>query len=185
MELGRFSHVVLGLLSLGPGSGYDLKALVDRSTRYFWAASYGQIYPELRRLAAAGLIEGESAPTGARARTIYRLTPAGGRALRAWLATPEAGVEVRDEGLLKLFFAGALGTSEGLREKVAAIRVQFEATLGQLRAIEAATVVEGSPATRLVLDYGLTLHGCVVRWCEEAEARLAAGEHSETTQEES
>ena len=42
--------VILGLLSIGPRSGYDIKAVVDRSTRFFWAASYGQIYPELRRL---------------------------------------------------------------------------------------------------------------------------------------
>ena len=42
----------------GPKSGYEIKGLVDRSTRFFWAASYGQIYPELRRLSDAGLIEG-------------------------------------------------------------------------------------------------------------------------------
>ena len=41
--------VILGLLSGAPRSGYEMKAIVDRSTRYFWAASYGQIYPELRR----------------------------------------------------------------------------------------------------------------------------------------
>ena len=56
--------VILGLLAIGPRSGYEIKATVDRSTRYFWAASYGQIYPELRRLEREGLIEGENAPTG-------------------------------------------------------------------------------------------------------------------------
>ena len=49
-----------------PLSGYDIKAIVDRSTRFFWAASYGQIYPELRRLEAEGLVEGEDAPNGGR-----------------------------------------------------------------------------------------------------------------------
>ena len=73
--------VILGLLSLGPRSGYEIKATVDRSTRFFWAASYGQIYPELRRLERDGLVEGEDAPTGARNRRVYRLTKAGRKEL--------------------------------------------------------------------------------------------------------
>ena len=71
--------VILGFLSIGPRSGYEIKATVDRSTRFFWAASYGQIYPELRRLESEGLIEGEEAPNGGRARRVYRLTAAGAR----------------------------------------------------------------------------------------------------------
>jgi DNA-binding PadR family transcriptional regulator len=51
------------LLSFASRSGYDVKATVDRSTRFFWAASYGQIYPELRRLEAARLIEARTRRT--------------------------------------------------------------------------------------------------------------------------
>ena len=77
MEVSSTGYVILGMLGKGPMSGYEIKALVDRSTRFFWAASYGQIYPELRRLAAAGLIEGEARPTGGRKRTVYHLTGTG------------------------------------------------------------------------------------------------------------
>ena len=52
MELSSTAYVILGMLSWRPMSGYEIKALVDRSTRFFWAASYGQIYPELRKLSA-------------------------------------------------------------------------------------------------------------------------------------
>ena len=65
MPATAITPVVLGLLADGPRSGYDIKAIVDRSTRFFWAASYGQIYPELRRLEAEGLIEGEDFRTAA------------------------------------------------------------------------------------------------------------------------
>jgi DNA-binding PadR family transcriptional regulator len=44
---------VLGLDRAGPRSGYDIKRVVDKSIR-FWAASYGQIYPELKWLEEAG-----------------------------------------------------------------------------------------------------------------------------------
>src|SRR5438552_34801 len=88
MKPTAVTPVVLGLLAHGPRSGYDIKATVDRSTRFFWAASYGQIYPELRRLEHAGLIEGEDAPRGERERRVYRLTPAGRGALVDWLLGP-------------------------------------------------------------------------------------------------
>ena len=74
-------RVILGMIALGRQTGYDIKQFVDKSTRHFWAASYGQIYPELRRLEEQGLITGQSEPTGGRARTVYELTDAGRAAL--------------------------------------------------------------------------------------------------------
>ena len=60
------------MVALEPRSGYDIKQVVDHSTRFFWAASYGQIYPELKRLAAEGLIEPHAESEGGRRRTAYR-----------------------------------------------------------------------------------------------------------------
>src|SRR5437588_8547805 len=97
-------RVILGMIALGKRTGYDIKSLVDNSTRFFWAASYGQIYPELRRLEDQGLVSGRPEPSGARARTVYEITPAGEAALREWLsADAEPLHELRDEGMLKLF----------------------------------------------------------------------------------
>ena len=112
MELSKTSYVILGMLKLGRRTGYEIKSLVDVSTRFFWAASYGQIYPELKRLAAAGLVEGADAPRGERKRTVYAITPAGKAALVEWLRRPPETVEMREEGLLKLFFSGVLPPGE-------------------------------------------------------------------------
>src|SRR6187397_2444440 len=103
MKATAVTPVVLGLLSLGPRSGYDIKTVVDRSTRFFWAASYGQIYPELRRLESAGLVAGDDAPNGRRARRVYELTDAGRAELERWLLGTDTTVELRDENLLRLF----------------------------------------------------------------------------------
>ena len=52
MELSATAHVdPRDARATSRMSGYEIKALVDKSTRFFWAASYGQIYPELQRLA--------------------------------------------------------------------------------------------------------------------------------------
>ena len=68
MEVTPTGYVILGMLGWRSMSGYEIKSLVDHSTRLFWAASYSQIYPELRRLADAGLIAGEAKPQGGRKR---------------------------------------------------------------------------------------------------------------------
>src|SRR5438132_7270660 len=100
-ELTPTGRVILGMIAFGKQTGYDVKQLVDKSTRHFWAASYGQIYPELRRLEEQGLIRGQSEPTGGRARTVYMLTPAGEAALTRWLAAEDdVPFEVRAEGML-------------------------------------------------------------------------------------
>src|SRR3981081_424827 len=105
-ELTATGRVILGMLALGKHTGYDIKQLVDKATRHFWAASYGQIYPELRRLEEQGLVRGRPEPSGRRARTAYELTDTGRAALRGWLESTEEPVfELRCETMLKLFFS--------------------------------------------------------------------------------
>src|SRR5437764_5923301 len=133
--LSPTGRVILGMLAFGMNTGYDIKQVVDKSTRHFWAASYGQIYPELRRLEDQGLVRSHPEPSGGRARTAYQLTEAGERALRDWLAADEEPVyEVRNEGLLKLFFSDSL--PQRRLENIRAMRAVPQRKLSQLRAIE-------------------------------------------------
>ena len=71
MDLSKTAYVILGMLRMGKRTGYEIKSLVDVSARFFWAASYGQIYPELKRLEEAGLIRGQATETGERRRREY------------------------------------------------------------------------------------------------------------------
>src|SRR2546430_17650938 len=64
IKLTPTARVILGFLQLGARTGYDIKQQADVSTRFFWGASYGQIYPELRRLTDAGLVRPTSQPRG-------------------------------------------------------------------------------------------------------------------------
>src|SRR3989440_9353616 len=105
MALSPTARVVLGMIRLGKRTGYEIKSFVDVSTRFFWAASYGQIYPELKRLENAGLIRGKEDRTNGRRRKAYELTAAGRRTLHDWLTSDEPPVrELRHEGVLRLFF---------------------------------------------------------------------------------
>jgi PadR family transcriptional regulator, regulatory protein AphA len=173
MEISPTGYVILGMLRHEARSGYEIKRTVDISTRFFWAASYGQIYPELRKLEKAGLVEGESQPTGGRRRTVYRLTAAGREALRDWLARPPERLELRDEGLLKLFFAGIAEPGRAV-EIIDAKQRLMEEKLEALREVEpfASAAASSDPFPYLVLRYGLESSEWVIAWCERARAEL-------------
>ena len=114
MSLTPTSHLVLGLLALlGPQTPYELKRVVSMSIGHFWAFPHSQLYAEPERLADAGLLEVDQ-EAGGRRRKRYAITDEGRNALRAWLAdpAPERG-EVRQPGLLKLFF-GALADPDDM-----------------------------------------------------------------------
>src|SRR5580700_5514602 len=106
MELTDSAHAVLGMLRLGARSGYEIQRAAEASTRFFWAISPHQVYSNLALLEQEGLIASEPSPRGERKRTLYELTPKGEQELRAWVLEPgEFSFELRDLGLLKLFFA--------------------------------------------------------------------------------
>ena len=172
MELSPTAKVILGMLSMGPKSGYEIKALVDRSTRFFWAASYGQIYPELSRLEREGLVESEDASNGARRRRVYSLTDAGREALADWLLGRTVTIELRDESLLRLFFADALPREQALALLEGRKR-GHEAYLEVLHAIDA---IPGKDPdfVDLVLHWGIDFNQWGAEWCEKQLRQLRA-----------
>jgi PadR family transcriptional regulator, regulatory protein AphA len=173
------ARVILGMLKLGVATGYDIKKAIDTSTRFFWGASFGQIYPELRRLREAGLVKGKDDPRGRVRRTFYSLTPAGEQALHEWLTDTESFTfEMRDEGLLRLFFGDALSRGE----VVANLRAQqgfLELILARFREIEVDArtgfAAEDQLYPYLSLQYGIGLITWMRDWCAQTAERLAEG----------
>jgi DNA-binding PadR family transcriptional regulator len=170
-SLSPTARVILGLLAWQPRTGYEIKQVTDRSTRFFWGASYGQIYPELRRLEAAGLVESREEPRGRLPRRVYSLTDAGRRAVDGWLAETVESYEVRDEGLLKLFF-GDLMPPERLRELVERRLAWYQETAALFRGLgdELGELDETSGA---VLRHGIELMEWNAAWWTDLEQRLS------------
>ena len=170
-NLSPTARVILGLLAFEARTGYDIKQFTDRSTRFFWGASYGQIYPELRRLEAAGLVRSRDAPRGEVRRRVYTLTPKGRKAVDAWLAQPETQYDVRDEGLLKLFF-GELMPEERLAELVRRRREWYEESAAMFRTLGDELGPLDDP-TGSVLRYGIELMDWNAAWWGDLERRLS------------
>jgi DNA-binding PadR family transcriptional regulator len=173
-SLNSTAYVILGMVREEPRSGYEIKAMVDGTTRFFWAASYGQIYPELKRLAEAGLVVGSDAPTGGRRRTVYEITADGEEELKAWLRRPPETYEMREEGLLKLFFAGALEPEEAVEilRSMRAHRLAANAHLRQMKPMAEERAGEKDCYPLLVLEGGIEFTEWFADWCERVERRI-------------
>jgi DNA-binding PadR family transcriptional regulator len=171
-ELSATMLSLLGLLNLGPMSGYDMKQIADRSLRFFFPISYGQIYPNLELLAADGLIEAlAETDTTARGRRAYRITDDGVRALRAWLYRETEPTRTRSELLAKLLLAAPLDPRR-TREMIETHRDWVQARLEVVRFNREA--VPDPPANLdATIAWGETLLGAELEWCEKADGLLA------------
>ena len=173
----RTHFAILGFLTLGPMSGYDIKKLVEESTENFWSESLGQIYPALRRLTEEGLIEKAEAPSeGGRPRNVYSINDRGREALAAWLREPTEPPPVRIELLLKLFFGSRCDRATN-RQQILAYREQMERDLERYRSINESLHRERADAADLpywllTLRFGERDRAAHIAWCDEALAVL-------------
>ena len=182
--------VLLGLLELGPApsvrgygesramTGWQLHETVLASVGGFWNVTRSQIYVELERLAAAGLVQASGEP-GPRGQQAYALTPAGSEAFADWIAArarEEARADQLRSPLTLLVFFGELVPPALLRRSLQEHRALRERRKERLEAV--ATAVADHDAARLpaaVLRRGIRLAELHVRWIDEV-LELLGGE---------
>lgn len=175
-ELSPSAYVVLGMVRLGARSGYEIKQAVELSIRFFWTISQAQIYPSLELLEQAGLVRGRSDPQGRRPRRVFEITPDGEAALMGWLTRNEPmPFELRDIGLLKLFFADALHQSDA-QALLQAFKERSQVRVAHLNAIEPAAEVaadDGDLYPLLTLRMGIAYHQAMIDVCNEFAGKLS------------
>lgn len=168
---------LLGLLSIEPMSGYDIRQNFQESLNFFWNESYGQIYPALKRLLARDFITVVAGgQKGRRERRAYTITAKGRAHLRRWLAQPPRKQPIRDELLLKIFL-GRLAPPGACVEHILRLRRGQEELLASYKEIEKRIGIErvGHPHAQfwyLTLKHGIEMRRARIRWCDEALAVL-------------
>ena len=169
------AYAVLGLLTFGEMSGYDLKRMANQSIRYFYCSpASSQIYGELRRLTSLGYAtERKVAQERRPDKRLYQITPEGQRVLQRWLERPEVEPDVlKSTFLLKLFF-GSLTPQETLMAQIEERRRQAQETLAQFEAIE--EHVKGDEKfyyPYLTLRSGMANFRARLQWTEEVLKEL-------------
>lgn len=172
-RINKSQFAILGILGMGPRSGYDIKKLTDLSTRHFWAENYGNLYPTLKRLEGAGFVTGERRPgDGKPDRKVYTITGAGRGVLRGWLETPAEATQPRNELLLKLFL-GRQAPFEVNRAHLERFRAEQDELIATYRGVERWLESEQAgdpnlPYWLLTLSYGRHQAEALWRWSEES-----------------
>ena len=165
-------YALLGFLSRGPHSGYDIKKALGESTQHFWSESYGQIYPNLKKLSEAGLATAETEKQdGKPDRKVYKITTKGREALLEWLSESPKRTPPRNELLLKLFF-GHRASPEAVAQHVEGHKTKLRTDLTTYQEIErwlTADYAENPalPYWLMTLSYGRLEAEALIRWCDE------------------
>jgi DNA-binding PadR family transcriptional regulator len=180
--VSALGYALLCLLVRGPSTGYDLARRLRRPIGYYWTAGHTQIYPELARLAAAGLVTySAGAGPGPREKKTYRITAAGRDALAAWLVTPAAPRAPKDELLLKTYAVAAADPHRmadlyrAAADAHAQRLAEYRSQLTDLTDDGASHPQHPNFGNYATLRYGIAIEEMREEWCRWMAATLAAG----------
>jgi PadR family transcriptional regulator AphA len=163
MKLGVLGHLLLGLLSGGDRTGYELTRDFDTSLANVWAASHSQIYPELAKLESLGLIRKTAA--GPRGSQRYEITAGGRTEVERWLAETAPADSPRSEWMVRVFFLGLLP-----RDRAAVYLAEqgnrHRAKLARYQAYAAECPVDDASTRwdRIALEAGIRSETAMAEW---------------------
>jgi PadR family transcriptional regulator AphA len=170
-------EVLLGILAIESMSGYDLGQTIRASVGHIWNESYGQIYPNLKSLAAEGLVTAKAErQKGKPDRHIYSITEKGRERLAKWLTVPPQPEVPRNEFLPKLFFGERIpieiliGWVEHMVESESSV-------LRELTRVEHEDIAQnqhypGAPYWKMAARFGQMELKAHLKWAQETLAEL-------------
>lgn len=176
-RISSSTQALLGLLTIEPMSGYDLGQNVRASVGHIWSESYGQIYPNLKKLTAAGFVSSKTEKKKGRPdRRIFSITQKGRDQLIEWLNAPPQPEIPRNEMLLKLFFGSQIPASV-LIAYVQRMVLEHRALLEKFTSIEHEGIAghkhrPEAPFWRMTARYGQLEMEAHLRWAEETITAL-------------
>jgi DNA-binding PadR family transcriptional regulator len=160
-NLTSTSYLVLGLIEReGPSTPYELKRHVAATIGHFWSFPHALLYKEPPRLVELGLLTEEREANGRR-RRLFTITDRGRAAIQAWLAKPsQESTELRDAGLLQLFFADLGSTDDRRALAVAQLAIHRAALAGYEDDRRAEGMLDGTNGAARTVEHwrGMTLH---------------------------
>jgi PadR family transcriptional regulator AphA len=171
-KINQTQFSILGLLSLKPMSGYDIKQSIQNSTQHFWNESYGNLYPTLQKLVTEKYVTANKQGNSARGRIEYALTGTGKKHLTTWLNQPLHPAVVRDELLLKIFF-GKNADKKHLLSQLNKEAKLMNAEITKLKKITRELPQKHAkhkhlPYWLLTIECGLKEFQARLSWCQES-----------------
>jgi DNA-binding PadR family transcriptional regulator len=160
-------YILLGFLMERDMTGYDMKQHMSISTAYFVDASFGSIYPALKRLEKKGFVEFNELIENGKLKKIYAINEQGKEQFLKWLASPITMSRTDSSfPLAKIFFFRYLPREQAgqLIEQCIQDLLKYKKSLLELRS----KVEDKADMFELcTLDYGLDSYDFAIHWCEK------------------
>jgi Predicted transcriptional regulators len=167
-------YILLGFLKECEMSGYGLKQMMAGSTAHFFDASFGSIYPALKRMEERGAITVRDVVENGKLKKLYAITQAGSVEFMEWLEKPIECSKTRPDPLVNLFFYGYLPKEKA----VANIKKYIEETrqvLDGLRGIEPKIKKIADLYQYSTLVYGLNQYEFIIKFCKDLIDKIEGG----------
>ena len=81
-------YLALGMVLYEPLTGYDVKKEIEAGVGNFYTASYGSLYPALKKLTSKGYLSMTEQQQGSRLKKYYKSTDLGKAEFLEWLSAP-------------------------------------------------------------------------------------------------
>lgn len=183
-KVNKSKYAILGLLSFGPKSGYDIKNYYDKSIGFFWHENYGKIYPLLKKLDEDGEVTKEVLPQkGKPDKNVYSITEKGLKSLKGWLSEDEFSPKLSEELLLKTFFGSITDIKftldrleKSMEESYSRLKMFEELEKNMIKSIDSDPTIPFRLAT---LRMGKRISKSKAVWAKETIADLKSSFKSE------
>lgn len=168
-------EVILGILQGGPHTGYEINDILQTRLSHFFDATFGMIYPTLKKLEAEKLVTKQQiSQTDRPNKNIYTITKAGQAAFSKAISEPTSDEILKSDFLMHLYFSQDLPTEQValfFKEEIS----RKEAKLATLQA-QLATWLENSMTDRqqITFDYGIAYYTATLEVLKKAAKSIAS-----------
>lgn len=162
-------YLALGMVFEVDLTGYDIKKIIENNIGIFYKASFGSLYPALKKLTKRGFLTTYEQPLGCRQKIFYHITGEGKSQFFDWLSSPMDIFEGTNTHLAKVYFFDKLPS---------AIRGQqlFDYEFNNKNYLKKLLNLEKSYSSMenkesfyfklSTLYYGITITQKTIQWCQ-------------------
>ena len=163
-----FEEIILGIILEKDLTGYDIKKIIENSVGVFYRASYGSLYPALKRMETKGYVVSYEECQGGRKKIFYHITDSGKQCFFDWLTTPMEVLAGTKSNLSKVYFGGHLPAEERAKQ-LQIYEKRSQKYLEELEELEAhLRQVENTEEfyyKMSTLYYGISVTKKTIEWC--------------------
>lgn len=162
-------YVILGMVLNDDLTGYDIKKYIEKGIGVFYKASYGSLYPALKKMTEKGYLNMHEKPQGGRQKNYYRITDTGNKVFMDWLVSPMNVLDGTNTHLAKVYFFDKLPAD--IRERqLLEHEINNENYLHKLEALEKEyDKLDNKDCFYYKLStlyYGISITRETIKWCQ-------------------